>query len=88
VSLRSVARFFLIILALASLLAGVAQAGTDTWTSNGPFGGWIEALAIDPLTPSTLYAGTSGGGVFDITQVEFSDGFESGDTSASSNSVP
>jgi hypothetical protein len=32
--------------------------------------------------------GTYGGGVFDITQVESSDGFESGDTSAWSNSVP
>src|SRR5207249_3860983 len=32
-----------------------AQAG---WTSIGPDGGWIQTLAIDPATPSTLYAGT------------------------------
>ena len=30
----------------------------------------IEALAIDPDTPSIIYAGTDGGGVFDMQQVE------------------
>src|SRR6266851_199138 len=34
------------------------------WASNGPNGGQINALAIDPQTPSTVYAGTNGGGVF------------------------
>jgi hypothetical protein len=34
------------------------------WTSIGPDGGQIRALAIDPTAPSTLYAGTQGGGVF------------------------
>ncbi|MCS7061460.1 MAG: hypothetical protein RMN25_09890 [Anaerolineae bacterium] len=29
-----------------------------------PEGGYINALAIDPQTPTTLYAGTYGGGVF------------------------
>jgi hypothetical protein len=28
---------------------------------------WIKTLAIDPQTPTTLYAGTSGGGVFKST---------------------
>jgi hypothetical protein len=41
-----------------------AQAGISVWTSHGPYGGNVSALAIDPATPSTLYAGTYGGGVF------------------------
>jgi photosystem II stability/assembly factor-like uncharacterized protein len=61
-------RFLLPILSLlvllCSSLAGVASAGVNTWTTNGPEGGVIVALAIDPSTPSTLYAGAGGGGVF------------------------
>ena len=44
--------------------AGTVLAGNNVWTSNGPEGGMIYALAIDPATPSTLYAGTYGRGVF------------------------
>ena len=40
--------------------------GNNVWTSNGPEGGEVRALAIDPQTPSTVYAGT-GGGVFKST---------------------
>ena len=47
--------------------AGLVSAGTNVWTSNGPEGGTIYALAIDPATPATLYAGTWGGGVFKST---------------------
>ena len=36
------------------------------WTTNGPEGGRINALAIDPAAAATLYAGT-GGGVFKST---------------------
>src|SRR5215472_4523353 len=58
--------------ALGTLLIGVlwassarpADAGSDTWTTNGPEGGVIQALAINPATPTTLYAGTGSGGVF------------------------
>jgi hypothetical protein len=32
-----------------------------TWISAGPLGGWISALAIDPTTPQTLYAGAPNG---------------------------
>ena len=32
-------------------------AGTNEWTANGPEGGGVS-LALDPLTPTTLYAGT------------------------------
>lgn len=44
--------------------AGTISAGINVWTSHGPEGGSIIALAIDPATPSTLYAGTSYDGVF------------------------
>jgi hypothetical protein len=61
--------------ALHLVLLGISQAesvsaGLNVWTSNGPEGGSINALAIDPVTPTTLYAGTLGGGVFSIQQVE------------------
>ena len=41
--------------------AGTVSAGTNVWTSIGPEGGRILALAIDPAAPSTIYAGTWGG---------------------------
>src|SRR5207302_1427428 len=34
-----------------------ATAQDAVWTTYGPYGGIIEALAIDPQTPTTLYAG-------------------------------
>ena len=34
-----------------------ARAGVNVWTSHGPPGGSVGALAIDPITPRTLYAG-------------------------------
>jgi photosystem II stability/assembly factor-like uncharacterized protein len=37
------------------------------WSSNGPEGGNIRTLAIDPSNPDTLYAGTWGQGVFKST---------------------
>lgn len=40
-----------------------AHAGLAVWTSNGPEGGAVRALAVNPSSPQTLYAGT-GGGVF------------------------
>ena len=30
-----------------------AEGGINSWTSNGPGGGSIRALAIDPVTPAT-----------------------------------
>lgn len=35
-----------------------AQAGINVWASNGLAGVYVKSLAIDPSTPSTLYAGT------------------------------
>ena len=47
------------VVALVVGTAHVAQAGINVWTSHGPYGGDVLALAIDPSTPSTLYAGTA-----------------------------
>ena len=55
---------------LACLLgsqAGSVSAGINIWTGNGPTGVLVDSLAINPLTPSTLYAGTWDGGVFKST---------------------
>src|ERR1700730_2430532 len=46
--------------------SGTLWAGTNVWTSLGPEGGPIQALAIDPQTPSTIY-GAASGGIFKTT---------------------
>ena len=38
-----------------------ARSAVDSWTSAGPEGGDISVLVVDPVTPSTIYAGTNGG---------------------------
>jgi photosystem II stability/assembly factor-like uncharacterized protein len=44
---------------------GEAAAGVNRWTSHGPEGGGtIQALALDPSTSTTVYAGTRDGGLF------------------------
>jgi len=35
------------------------EAGINAWTTNGPEGGIINALAVDPKEPATLYASVS-----------------------------
>ena len=66
--MRAISRVVLTFASLMAVLAAggvrLAEAGINVWTSNGPEDGVIRALAIDPVTPSTLYAGTQGGGVF------------------------
>jgi photosystem II stability/assembly factor-like uncharacterized protein len=54
-------------LAIGALFPTFAHAGPGVWTSGGPYGGDIRALAINPTTPATLYAGTNGAGVFKST---------------------
>src|SRR6266542_3100797 len=54
----------LVVVASMGLAVGVASAGVNAWTSSGPDGGIVNALAVDPVTPATVYAGTNGGGVF------------------------
>jgi len=49
-------------LALLLGTSHVALAGINVWTSHGPYDGAVYALAIDPSTPSTLYAGYCCGG--------------------------
>jgi photosystem II stability/assembly factor-like uncharacterized protein len=39
--------------------ASPANAGINQWTSNGPEGGVVITIAINPHTPTTLYAGTN-----------------------------
>lgn len=50
--------------ALAPLLLLARGAEAGPWASHGPVGGNVTALAFDPSAPATLYAGTSGGGLF------------------------
>jgi ligand-binding sensor domain-containing protein len=38
-----------------------AHAGINAWTSIGPADVRVNAIAIDPTTPTTLYAGTNNG---------------------------
>src|SRR5262245_16899711 len=54
--------------------AGPSRGGINVWTSQGPAGGVLSWLAIDPQHPGTLYAGTglrdvgpAGAGVFKST---------------------
>ncbi|HEX7608958.1 MAG TPA: CARDB domain-containing protein [Candidatus Cryosericum sp.] len=66
---RSVRCVLILALCLALSLSGalvrssaVRAAGTDTWTAvYTGLHSTVQALAIDPLTPAILYAGTSGG---------------------------
>jgi hypothetical protein len=50
------------LLGAVSLIAGArpAPAGINLWSSKGP-GETVYALAIDPTTPTTLYAGADAG---------------------------
>lgn len=41
-----------------------AGAGSNRWTTTGPYGGSVMALAADPITPGTVYASNVGVGVF------------------------
>jgi photosystem II stability/assembly factor-like uncharacterized protein/surface antigen len=53
--------------AVARLSWEKVSTGDNQWVSIGPEGGPVEVLAIDPQTPSILYAGTFGGGIFKST---------------------
>jgi photosystem II stability/assembly factor-like uncharacterized protein len=44
----------------AILGLGTLGAGTNQWTSLGPYGGGARAVVVDPQNPATLYAVTSG----------------------------
>ncbi len=36
----------------------ISRAPGTTWTSIGPYGGSVSVIAVDPLHPTTVYAGT------------------------------
>jgi photosystem II stability/assembly factor-like uncharacterized protein len=65
--LRSLNCLTLIGVLLAASSVSRTKAGTNSWTTNGPSGGQISALLIDPIFPATLYAATQGLGVFKST---------------------
>ena len=48
---------------------GVALAGSNTWTTSGPYGGGASSLAISPTyaTDHTLFASNDGSGLFKST---------------------
>ena len=54
---------------LAEVCCGVALvwssiASAGVWTAHGPNGGQVNAIAVDPSTPTTVYAATEFGGFF------------------------
>src|SRR6266496_2602023 len=57
----------LITLVGLAFTASTGSAGVNVWTTNGPEAIHIRVLAIDPVNPATLYAGTFGRGVFKST---------------------
>src|SRR5262245_21912422 len=46
---------------LVLAVRGASFAGVNTWTTQGPGGGLLARIAIDPSSPATLYAGTQVG---------------------------
>lgn len=61
---RSSLRALLAAAALAVGLVAPVSAGVNRWTSNGPYGGNVAALVVDPSRPATAYAGIPYFGVF------------------------
>ena len=51
----------------SATMTGHSAGNVDQWSACGPWSVNIVALAIDPLVPSTLYAGTNDAGVFKST---------------------
>src|SRR4029450_104762 len=54
---------------LAAVCCGVALVSSGiasgaVWTTHGPNAGHVGAIAVDPATPTTVYAGTDSGGFF------------------------
>src|SRR5262245_60850416 len=59
----------LLVLALVSGFVGVAgrhgvEDGVNVWTSTGPAGGGLTVLVVDEMSPTTIYAGSGGNGIF------------------------
>jgi uncharacterized delta-60 repeat protein len=50
--------FFTLLISLLCLIIYTVRAGNGQWGSLGPEGGLIEAVAVNPLNPQVVYAGT------------------------------
>src|SRR5438128_9884275 len=46
---------------LTALMTVPAEAATTRWTPDGLPGGAVNGVAVGPVNPSTVYAGTGGG---------------------------
>lgn len=59
-------RFVLLLCAVATTVFAPhrAVAGLNQWTSSGPLGAGVNAVATNPYAPGIIYAGTAGHGVF------------------------
>jgi len=64
-------------LALCVSAFRVAHAGINVWTNSGPDGLIIRVLAVDPVTPTTVYAGTG-----DVSSPRYGSIFKSTDGGA------
>ncbi len=53
--------FISVIVALSIFIVSSNSSGDNQWISIGPWGANVLALAINPQTPDTLYAGTNAG---------------------------
>ncbi len=61
-------RIVSILTVLACLaVAPIGEAAKNRWSSQGPFGGSVKALVVDPNDDQTVYAGIDGNGVFKTT---------------------
>jgi hypothetical protein len=54
---RRVLLLISVLVLLSDSQAESASAGNNVWTSIGPEGGKVTAFAIDPMTPTNVYAG-------------------------------
>src|SRR5258708_4939733 len=63
----SLFRYLLPLLILFLLGERQVDADASRWASTGRFGGDVPTLASDPSNSATIYAGTSGGGLFKST---------------------
>ena len=68
-SVKNCARVWLVFLSalLSASSVAVVRGQDNRWTGIGPEGVTITALAVDPRSPTTLYAGTRSSGVLKST---------------------
>src|SRR6185295_518672 len=58
---QSLLRLLLMLTLLSFAAVTPAPGGIDAWTSIGPTGGRVLALAVDPSNKNVVYGGTDGG---------------------------